>query len=365
MRDVDAIVVGGGVMGTSAARWLAERGRETLLLERFEVANAFASSAGSTRIFRLAHADPEDVRMARVSLELWRGLEDEAKEVLLHATGGLFAGSIARGWTRALEVAGERSEAMTAAEIAERWPTISFAPGTEVLWQQDGGVLMAERAVRAQARLAVAAGATVLERSPVERLVATGMGAEVGTGEGSFRAPIVVLAAGPWVRGLLAQAELEMPLEPVLTQVTYFDRSDHSPLPTLIDRSVGSPPDAYVVPDPEQTSSLKVGADLSGPPVEPEAQPFDPDASLVEATITYAAERLGDLRAGRSEALMLTQTPDRRFLLDRHGPVVIVSACNGHGFKFAPLVGRIVADLAMARPAPIPIERFLAGRFGA
>ena len=61
---------------------------------------------------------------------------------------------------------------------------------------------------------------------------------------------------------------------------------------------------------------------------------------------------------------MLTRTPDGRFLLDRRGPVVFASPCNGHGFKFAPLIGRIVADLAMARPAPIPIERFLAGRFG-
>ncbi|HET7237178.1 MAG TPA: FAD-dependent oxidoreductase [Actinomycetota bacterium] len=365
MRDVDAIVVGGGVMGTSAARWLAARGRETLVLERFEIGNAFGSSAGPTRIFRLAHPEPEDVRMARVALELWRELEDEARETLLHPTGGLFAGPIAREWTLALEAAGERAAPIAAAEVGERWPAITFAPGTDVLWQDEGGVLMAERVVRAQARLAVAAGATVLEWSPVERVVATGLGAEVGTLDEVFRAPIVVIAAGPWVGGLLEQAELQMPLTPRLTQVTYFEQADPSPLPTLIDRSVASPPDAYVVPDPEEPGSVKVGADLSGPPVDPEAHPFEPHASLVEATIAYAGDRLGEVRAGRSEALMLTETPDGRFLLDRRGPVVIASPCNGRGFKFAPLIGRIVADLAMARPAPIPIERFLAARFGA
>jgi sarcosine oxidase len=162
-EDHDVIVVGGGVMGTSAARWLAQRGRETLLLERFEIGNALGSSAGQTRIFRLAHPDPEDVRMARVALELWRELEDEAQETLLHPTGGLFAGPIAREWALALEAAGERSELIAAGEVAERWPAIAFGPGTDVLWQAEGGVLMAERAVRAQARLAVAAGATVLE----------------------------------------------------------------------------------------------------------------------------------------------------------------------------------------------------------
>ena len=363
MRDVDAIVVGGGVMGTSAARWLAQRGRETLLLERFEIGNALGSSAGQTRIFRLAHPDPEDVRMARVALELWRELEDEAQETLLHPTGGLFAGPIAREWALALEAAGERSELIAAGEVAERWPAIAFGPGTDVLWQAEGGVLMAERAVRAQARLAVAAGATVLEGAPAQRLVANGEGAEVRTPDEVFRAPVVVIAAGPWAGRLLSQAGLELPLSPVLTQVTYFEQVEPSPWPTIIDRSVASPANAYMVPDPEEPGAFKVGADPSGPPVDPEALPFEADASLVQETIAYAGERLGVVRAGRSEASMLTQTPDQRFLLDRRGPVVIASPCSGHGFKFAPLIGRVVADLAMTRATPIPIERFLAARF--
>ena len=363
MREVDGIVVGGGVMGTSAARWLAARGRRTVLRERFEIGNAFGSSSGTTRIFRLAHADPQDVRLARLALEEWRALEDEAGESLLFATGGLFMGPIATEWAEALGSGGERADALHPATVRERWPAIRVPEGTDVLFQADGGVTMAERTVRAQARLATAAGADVIEDARVERIDATGLGVEVHTAAESIRASVGVVAAGPWAGRLLEQVGLPVQLAPQLEQVEYVSVETVDPLPTLVDQA--AEPGYYVVPDPEAPGRIKVGADLEGTPADPEAQPIAPLADVSERTLAYAAERFAGARADRApETCISTRTPDGRFVLDRRGPVVICSPCAGQGFKFAPLIGRIVADLAMARAAPVPIERFLTARFG-
>jgi sarcosine oxidase len=365
VRDYDVVVVGGGVMGTSAARWLAARGRNTLLLERFEVGHVLGSSAGPTRIFRLTHEHPDHVRMARRALEEWRRLESEAGERLLITTGGLDLGEGGRSSAQALEAAGEPFEYLPAEVVGERWPGLRIEAGTEAFVQEDGGVCMAERTVRAQARVAAEAGATLLERTAVERVVATGTGAEIHAGGEAFRAPVVVLTAGPWAGALLRTAGIDLPLVPSLEQVTYFALHDPSPLPTLIDWTVDPPRIPYAVPNPEEPGRFKVALRRSGPPVDADARSFDPDPERVRRVTEYADRRFAAHHAdGGTDTCLSTNTPDEDFVLDRRGPVVIGSACSGHGFKFAPLIGRILADLATAQPAPIPIERFLTLRFG-
>jgi sarcosine oxidase len=363
MRDVDAIVVGGGVMGTSAARWLTARGRETLLLERFEIGHPLGSSAGPTRIFRLAHDDPDDVRMARLALEEWRALEDEAGEALLVPTGGLFVGAFAATWGQALAAAGETAETLTADAVRERWPSVRIPDDVGILHQADGGVAMAERTVRAQARVAAEQGAEVREHAWVERIDATGVGVEVHTADVSVRAPVAVVAAGPWAGPLLDRIGLPVQLTPQLEQVRHVRVDADRTLPTLIDRAVD--PGYYAVADPQDPGRIKIGAELDGAAVDPERQPIAPVPEADEEILAFAGSRFAGARAeGAAETCVSTSTPDERFVLDRRGPVVICSPCNGVGFKFAPLIGRIVADLAMARPAPIPIERFLVSRFG-
>lgn len=363
-RDFDAIVVGGGVMGTSAARWLARRNRSTLLLERFEIGHTRGSSGGPTRIFRLAYHHPDYVRMARRALEEWRALEAEAGEPLLITTAGLDVGVGGRSSARALEAAGEQLAYLEPEAVLERWPAIRLAAGTEAFVQEEGGVCMAERTVRAQARIALAAGATLLEDVRVERIVPTGWGAEVHTEAERYRAPVVVMTAGPWAGDLLRTAAIDLPMVPSLEQVTYFALEDPSPLPTMIDWDVNPPRTPYTVPNPEDPGRFKVALHMSGPPVDADARSFDPDPDRVARVEGYAAMRFGPHRPeGATETCLYTNTPDEDFVLDRRGPVVIGSPCSGHGFKFAPLIGRILADLATSDPAPPSIERFRAARF--
>jgi sarcosine oxidase len=361
-EEYDVVVIGGGAMGTAAARMLAERGRATLLLERFRVGHARGSSGGPTRIFRLAHEDPQDVRMARLALDAWRELEDRAAEPLLRSTGGVDVGPAVGRIAEAMEVASVPFARTTTEAVTERWPALRLPPG-EALVQEDAGVIMAARTVRAQARLATQAGASVVTDARVLRLSATGFGVDLETELTSYHATIAVLTAGAWTEGLLAQAGQGLSLVSTLEQVTYFELEEPTPMPAVLDRSAAPAPSTYVVPNPERPGAFKIGLHHAGPPVDPDQRPEDPDAERERAAIAYAAERVAPHRAvGPSETCLYTNTPDGVFVLDRRGPLVIGSACNGHGFKFAPLVGRILADLATAQPAPMPIERFLATR---
>jgi monomeric sarcosine oxidase len=360
----DVIVVGAGVIGTSTARWLAARGRNTLLLERFEIGHARGGSGGPTRVFRLTYDHPDYVRMARRALQEWRALEDEAGEPLMFTTAGLDVGIAGRSSAEALAAAGETFEYLSVEAVAERWPALRLDPGNEVFVQENGGVCMAERTVLAQAKLAVELGATVFENTRVVAIAARGDGAEVRTDGETFATDVVVVTAGPWARDLLLGGGIDLPLRPSLEQVTYFALEEPSPLPTVIDWDVTPPRTPYTVPDPTRPGHFKVALHMSGPPVDADARSFEPDRERERRVIDYAARRFAPhVPDGGTETCLYTNTPDEHFVFDRFGPVVVGSPCSGHGFKFAPLSGLILAGLATGEQPPVPIERFAARRF--
>jgi sarcosine oxidase len=360
----DAIVVGGGAMGTAAARSLASRGRDTLLLERFTFGHANGSSGGPTRIFRLTYHDPEYVRMARHALESWKELEDAAGEPLMINTAGLDVGKGGRSSAAALAAAGESSAYISAAEVADRWPALRFAPDAEIFVQEDGGVCRAEHTVRAQARLAAAHGATIRERTVVDRLRPSDGGVEVVTSDGEVvRAPVAVVTAGPWAAELLGAAGTALPLVPSFEQVTYFELDDPAPLPTIIDWQADPVHTPYWVPDPMEPGHFKIALHMSGPSIEADERTFDPDPARVAAVETYAADHVSRYRAtGRTDTCLYTNTPDEDFVIDRVGPVVIGSPCSGHGFKFVPFVGEQLARLAIGERPAVDLSRFSASR---
>lgn len=362
--DFDAIVVGGGAMGTATARSLAARGRATLLLERYSFGHANGSSGGPTRIFRLTYHDPEYVRMARLALRAWIELEDVAGEPLMINTAGLDVGPGGRSSAEALRAAGESLEYLPAEAVLERWPALRFPSDAEIFVQEDGGVCRAERAVLAQARLAGELGVTVREHTTVDRLRPAGTGVEIVTAEGDVvRAPVAVVTAGPWARGILGGAGVDLPLVPSFEQVTYFEQAEPSPLPTVIDWDEDPIHTPYWVPDPAEPGHFKIALHMSGPPVDPDARSFEPDAARVEAVERYAAARAeGHRPTGRTDTCLYTNTPDEEFVIDRVGPIVIGSPCSGHGFKFVPLIGEQLARLAVGEAPELDLTRFAASR---
>lgn len=349
-------------MGAAAARSLSARGRAVILLERSTLAHAGGSTAGTTRNFRLTYHDPLYVRMARRSLERWRELEDEAGVELLRVVGGLDVGAATEASARALEHAGERLERPSNAEVAERWPMLRFSPGSSFLYQRDGAVLRSHEAVRTIARLATAHGAEVREETAAESIAASGDGVEVVTASSTIRASVAIVAAGAWSGSILGRAGIPLTLRPTLEQSTYFD-ADAADLPTVIDWDEAPEQPPYIVPDPFEPGTIKAGAHLSGPVVDPDTRSFEPDEARELLVVDWVGRRLvSGARPLRTETCLYTRTPDEDFVLDRVGPLVLASPCSGHGFKFTPLIGEVLADLVTGEAPEIPLGRFRADR---
>jgi sarcosine oxidase len=366
MERFDAIVIGGGAVGTAAARTLAERGRSTLLLERFTFGHALGSSGGPTRIFRYNYASPAYVAMAKISAELWRELEDVAGVELLRTTGGIDAGAAAREPAEAVAACGVAITRAHARDVMERWPALRLPDDAELYVQDDGGVLRAEATVRAQAALAARAGADLRDGVRVTTLERLDEGVRVQTEHGeTFAADVAIVAAGSWAPDVAATAGIDLVVTPRLEQVAYFTFDDPSPLPTLIERWDDGVHADYAVPDPWQPGGFKVGLHQGGDDVDPEPgeRPSTLDAGRLARSAEHAAARFAPHRAtGVVDTCLYTNTPDEDFVIDRIGPVVVASACSGHGFKFVPLVGRLVADLATGDTPEVPLERFRSDR---
>jgi sarcosine oxidase len=362
VEQAEVAVVGAGLMGSAAARTLATRGVPTVLLEQFSLGHARGSSHGATRIFRLSHPDPEYVRMAVAAQSSWAKISAEAGEQLVVTTGGLDAGPAAEDCASALAECGAEHSWLSAGQVASRFPGIAARPGERMLFQPGSGVCLAERAVAALQRLAVRDGVSVRPQTPVLAIEPDGDRVLLHTAAGEIRARAAIVTAGAWAGGLLAGALPRVPaLTATLQQVRYFaPRPGAGAWPTLIEW-----PDArpcwYVVPAAGGAPGVKVGAHAPGPAVDPRDGPFgeiDPAAEAEAAD--YVTDRLPGLDpAGLApETCLYTMTPDEDFVLGREGQVVVGGGCSGHAFKFGPLLGEMLAGLALGAEPVAGLQRF-------
>jgi sarcosine oxidase len=359
--QLDAVVVGGGVMGTAAARTLATRGRSVRLLERYEIGHVFGSSGGPTRNYRLTYHDPVYVRMARAVLERWRRLEEEGETELLRVVGGLDFGPATDVAAAALEAAGETFTRPSVEEINERWPALRIPEGMATLFQAEGAIIRADAAVAAQAHLAREAGADHREGVTVTDVRSTDDGVEVTTSDGEqMRATTAIVAAGAWTASLLEPNGIRLPLRPLLEQSTVFGPDPAlEGLPTVIDWNSAPQQPPYLVPNAFVPGECKVGAHLSGPPIQPDEGPFPPDPEREARAAAWIGRVVASAPAPvESTTCLYTVSPDEDFVIDRVGPLVVASPCSGHGFKFAPLIGEVLADLVTGDSPEVPVERF-------
>jgi sarcosine oxidase len=322
---VKVAVIGAGVMGLATGWALKRRGVEATIYEQFEVGNERGSSHGRSRIFRLAYAEPEYVRLAQEAMGLWRELETESGETLLELYGLVeIVQTLEESTAHTLEACGVRWERVDGAEAERRYP-IHVPDGSFVVVQPEAGIVRADRALAALSR-----GLDVRD------------GMRVRPDE--LDADAVVVTAGSWVNELLDE-----PLGVKTTRETlcYF-RPDAAgrPIPSVVSFKPGRHThEMYSLADPKY--GLKVGAHHAGPEADPN-QPGEPVPELVERITAWANQtyRLADPEPVGAETCMYTTTPDESFILERRGRVVVGSPCSGHGFKFAPAIGERLADLA-------------------
>lgn len=337
-RNYDVIVVGAGVMGCAAAYASARRGNKVLLLDRFQIGHTRGSSHGRSRIFRFSYPDQDYVRMAMQALSRWRKLEEEAGKPLLISTGGIDVGEGAVENARALEACGAAVEMLDQSAARQRWPFLSLPDGAPIVYSPDGAIVLASDAWRALAAAAVEHGAHLEEQTAVAEVTQDGSVVLVdGT---AYQAGCVIVTAGAWAARLLADAGIEIPLRPTRETVAYFD-IPNEPVPALVEWGA---PSIYALTSPGQ--GLKVGEHIAGPDADPD-EDADPNETSVERVSRWVSARwpTADPTPHHVETCFYTNTTDESFVLSRHGAIVVGSACSGHGFKFAPLIGERLADL--------------------
>ena len=352
-------MVGAGLVGSATAWWAARQGLDVVVLERFEAGHRNGSSHGGTRIFRLAYPQPDYVRLARRALELWRQLEQDAGETLLELTGGIDLGhhDHVAATAAGLAEAGEGAQWLPAAAAAERWPGFAFSG--PVLFQAHGGRCWAERSVAALARCAAAHGAEVRYEEPVRSLVVTGAEAEVRTDTDTYRAAHVVLAAGAWVADLAAGVVSLPPLVVSREQPAHFAPTLPAPAgpvfgwPSFIEHSGQGAFVTYGLEEPGL--GVKLGEHMVGPAIHPDRRSFDIDQDALRRLCGHARRLLPGVNPEpvAVDTCLYTSTGNEDFVIDRRGPITVASACSGHGFKFGPATGELVAEVALGRrPTP-------------
>jgi sarcosine oxidase len=359
-RDWDAAVVGLGALGSAAAYWLSTRlGDRVVGFEQYELGHEHGASSDHSRIIRLSYHRPDYVRLARRAYDTWAEVQAEAGgEPIVTVTGGLdlfpTGGAIAEAdYAYSMASEGVPFERLDAAEVIRRWPQWRLADDTVALFQDRSGIADPYRGDAAHRRLAVRRGATLLERTPVTSLQEAGGEVELALADGTrHRAGRVVLATDAWTNGLLERFDRRLPLTVTQEQVTYFAAPDPGefapdrfPIWIWMDD-----PSFYGFPT-YGMAGPKAAQDVGGREVTPETRTHDPDGALLDRVRGFLREHIpGALGPPiQTRTCLYTLTPDRDFVVDcvPEAPAVTVLLGAAHGFKFASVLGRIAAELAV------------------
>jgi monomeric sarcosine oxidase len=366
-QPLRVVVVGAGAMGAAAAWELARRGCTVTLLDQFGIGNDLASSSASeTRIFRLAHVDRADVRLAVQALELWHELEREAGERVLYPSGLLQRGPFALRMAEALRAEGVTVHDLDHRQVAALFPELRPYPDTPAVVQPDGAVTLSRRALQLYADLAARDGAEVHGRERAIALQPRPGGVRIFTERRRVDADVAVVCAGPWAGELLAPVGIDLPLEPGLAQVSYF--AGEAPIdarPSIGERIHEDRPGIYGLPTPG------VGYKLGFALVDrrryfPAMRARPVDRQLQADLVEQVREDFPGFRpvALKTDVAPITLTPDEQFVIDRQDQIVIGAGCSGHAFKFSPLLGRLLADLATGGSVPEDARRWRLDRPG-
>jgi sarcosine oxidase len=321
-------IVGAGVMGCAAAWALTAHGADVTVHEQFDLDHDRGSSHGRTRIVRLSYPDAHWVRLAREAMDAWRELEEESGRELIDLQGivelvsapdlssaaGLDACGVEYSWLDA-----EGARALGAV----------LPPGWHALLQPEAGTVRADLARHAFLDRAIERGARIEAGRRVESL-------------DELDADVVVVTAGAWVRDLV----LDVPVQVTRETLAYF-RYEGPPIAAIVELDeITRGHGVYLLHDP--VHGVKAGLHHGGLEVDPDTD-GRPDAESVARVSAWIRERIPDVdpEPVAAETCLYTSTADGSFVLERHGRVVVGSACSGHGFKFAPVIGRRLAALAL------------------
>ncbi|HKN67199.1 MAG TPA: N-methyl-L-tryptophan oxidase [Gemmatimonadaceae bacterium] len=369
-HTTDVIVVGLGAMGSAALYHLAQRGVRVIGFDRFAPPHTLGSTHGLSRIIRESYYEhPRYVPLVQRAYELWAELERRAARRLFYQTGGLMIGDedgvLVAGALRSAREHGLAHEMLSAKEVRSRFPAFTLPDQMNGFFEPRAGVLDPEGCVDAHLQLAAAAGAEVRANEPIREWSVRAGRVRVVTELGSYDAARMALCAGAWNPALIDDDSITLRVE---RQVMHWFTPARTPELFAPERCpiamTEYAPDRIFYFVPDSGDGVKAAIHHEGEVTDPDAirrEVADEDvAPVTDLLRRYLPNAAGALRG--SATCLYTNTTDGHFLLAphaRHEEVLIVSACSGHGFKFASAIGEAVADLTMSLPRPdlIPFGR--------
>lgn len=369
----DVVVIGLGAMGSAALHHLARRGSRVLGIERFQPGHDRGSSHGLTRIIRLGYFEhPSYVPLVRRAYALWRDLEAASGETLLTVTGiaemGLPDSALVRGTLASSREHGLPHEVLDAPALMRRYPQFRIPWDFIGVFQPDGGFLEPEKAIRAHLALAQAAGAQIRTGEKVLAIEPRGGGVRVTTENGTVDAGTAIVAAGAWASTLLPEGALPLHVtRQALLWVEPREPAAFAPerFPIFMIESAAGIHYGFPVHDGAMKVALHHHERETVDPETCDRIVSPRDEAMIRSAISAFIPAADGPRVA-AKACLYTMTPDEDFVI---GPlpdapnIIVASPCSGHGFKFAPAIGEILADLATGGETRHDISRFSPGRF--
>ena len=373
MAVYDAIVIGSGGVGSAALSHLARRGGRVLGIDRFRAPHDRGSSHGQSRIVRQAYFEHDNyVPLLVESYRQWAELETLAQKKLVNQVGvlqiGPVDGIVVPGVLHAAMRHGLKVEQLSAETVQERWPALRVADQLVGVLEVNAGYLAVESCIEAHLRAAQQCGAELRYGVEVHRWDPS-QPLLLHTSDGELRTRRLIITPGAWAGDLLA----DLPVDFQIRRKSMFWYA-----PKQSQESVMESPPVFLFELPEgifyglpqiEADGVKLaehsGGQIVEDPLTVDREVFPDDAARIEAFLSKCLPHVSLSRL-RHEVCLYTMTPDEHFIVDRHPDcpdVVFAAGLSGHGFKFAPVLGQALADLALESATELPIEFLSLKRF--
>ncbi|CAG8232532.1 unnamed protein product [Penicillium salamii] len=350
MERFDVAVVGLGALGSGAAYQAAVKGARVIGFEQFELGHVRGASHDTSRIVRTSYGSPEFVALARSAYKDWAELERRSGLKMLNITGGVVflprnGPTPSSDFTKSLDANGVPYELLDSREVNKRWPGFNIPDGIDAVYTADTGIAHASK-----------------EKTRVDRIIPDANGVVIETSGGRVRAGKVIIAADAWVNKLLKPLGVEIPLTVMQEQITYFKprdpaRFEPENFPVWI---WGGEQWFYGFPTYGEPT-IKAGQDAQQNIMDPDQRTFVQSPEILKTLTGFMDSIIPEHgQELRTVTCQYAITEDRQFIiapLPKH-PDVIVALGNGHAFKFAPAIGRVVAELAIDGKTSDDISKF-------
>lgn len=358
MQEFDVGIVGLGALGSSAAYHAAAKGARVIGFEQFELGHVHGASHDTSRIVRTSYDVPEYVALAKSAYKDWASLEQATGLKLLDITGGVVflprKGKVtAANYTNALEANNVPYELLTPAQVKQRWPKFSVSEGIDTVYCADTGIAHAARTVTAMQYLARSYGAVLKDRTPVMKVTPQGdQQIIIHTSSGDYRVRKVILAADAWTNKILTPLGATIPLRVSQEQITYFKPSEPAAYePPQFPVWMWSMDHSFYGFPCYGEPSIKAGRHCGENWMTPENRTYVPSEELLSELKQELDKFMPDQgrQVLRTVTCQYTLTEDQNFIMSplREYRDIIVGLGSAHAFKFCPVIGRVLAELAI------------------